>query len=439
MVYVLSIDTAPLMPTNNAKAKVLLKTNKAKVKQVKPFTIQLTYKTDTEYTQDVTLGVDSGYLNIGFSAVTEQKELISGEVKLLQNMKERITDRAMYRRNRRQRLRYRKPRFDNRKIEKEWLAPSIQHKLDSHIRFIEKIKSILPITKIILEVANFDIQKIKNPDIQGPEYQQGKQLGFWNLREYILHRDNHTCQNPDCKNKSENPILETHHIIFRSNGGTNTPSNLITLCSKCHTCANHKKGKFLDLWQTTKPKIRSFKDSTFMSMVRWRLKDMIDCEITYGYITKNNRIELGLEKTHYNDAFCIAEGTTQLRSNPIVYTQVKRNNRSLEKYYDAQYIDTRTNQKASASELNCGRRTRNKNENRENLKIFRGTKLSKGQRRIRKQRYFYQPNDLVKYNDKVYTVKGSQNYGRYVALKEIKKVPKIDLLIPYRFRKGFVC
>ncbi|MCD3340344.1 paclitaxel/taxanoid biosynthesis susceptibility protein TS1, partial [Clostridium botulinum C/D] len=85
-----------------------------------------------------------------------------------------------------------------------------------------------------------------------------------------------------------------------------------------------------------------------------------------------------------------------------------------------------------------GRRTRNKNHSTENLRIYRGEKVSKGQRRIRKQKYFYQPNDLVRYEGKVYTVKGSQNGGRYVALKEIKKVPKVDLLTPYKFEKGFV-
>lgn len=439
MVYVLDIDRKPLMPTSNPKARQLLKQNKATVKQIKPFTIQLTYKTKTTYTQDITLGVDSGYLHIGFSATTDTKELLSGEVKLLQGMSDRITKKAMYRRIRRGRLRYRKARWQNRKVEKEWLAPSIQHKLDSHIRFIDKIKGLLPITKVIVEVASFDIQQIKNPTIQGKQYQQGEQMGFYNLREYILHRDNHQCQNPNCKNKDKNPILELHHIIFRSNGGTDAPNNLITLCNKCHTSPNHKNGKLLDLWQTTKPKIRGFKDATFMSMVRWRLVNYIDCLHTYGYITKHSRIKHQFEKTHYNDAFCIATGDNQTRIEPIIFEQVRRNNRSLEKFYDAKYIDTRTSEKVSGSELNCGRRTRNQNKNSENLRVYRGQKISKGQRRIRTKRYFYQPNDLVRYDGQIYTVKGSQTNGKYVALKEIKKVLKVGLLSPYRFRKGFVC
>ena len=80
---------------------------------------------------------------------------------------ERLKEKAMYRKQRRQRLRYRKPRFDNRAIPRGWLAPSIQHKLDSHIRFIEKLKKILPITNITIEVASFDTHKLKNPSVSG--------------------------------------------------------------------------------------------------------------------------------------------------------------------------------------------------------------------------------------------------------------------------------
>ena len=105
--------------------------------------------------------------------------------------------------------------------------------------------------------------------------------------------------------------------------------------------------------------------------------------------------------------------------------------------YDLEHsLDIRTEKKVSGGDLNCGRSTKNKNLNTENLRKYRGVKISKGQRRIRKQKYFYQPNDLVKYDGKVYTVKGTQNEGKYIALKEIKKVPKVELLIPYVFKKG---
>lgn len=441
MVYVLSKEGNPLMPTKRyAKIRILKKKGLVEIVSVKPFVVKLLYDTKNVI-QDVTLGVDSGYLNIGFSAITDKLELIGGEVKLLQGQKQRLKQKSDYRKMRRQRKRYRASRFNNRKRNKEWLAPSIQHKLDSHVRFIEKLQKILPIKKIKVEVANFDIQKINNPEVNGVEYQQGEKQGFWNLREYVLHRDNHKCQNPDCKNKEASPILQVHHIVFRDEGGTDSAKNLITLCNKCHTPENHKKGKLLYNWMLEGKKVPSFKDSTFMSIVRWRLVEYLkslelDAEHTYGYETKSRRISLELEKSHHNDAFCIAGGSSQVRFKTACVEQIRRNNRSLEKFYDAKYIDIRTGEKVSASSLNCGRTTRNKNMNSENLRKYRGEKISKGQRRIRKGRSKYQPGDLVKYNGKIYTVRGSQNKGKSVALKEIKKVPNSKYIEPYMFRKG---
>ena len=176
--------------------------------------------------------------------------------------------------------------------------------------------------------------------------------------------------------------------------------------------------------------------------IRWYLVNELKSKhnnvpITYGYITKNHRIQNGIEKSHLNDAFAIAKGTNQARTKDrFLVIQDRLKNRSLEKFYDSKIIDIRTEKKVSGGDLNCGRSTRNKNLNTENLRKYRGVKISKGQRRIRKQKYFYQPNDLVKYDGKVYTVKGTQNEGKYIALKEIKKVPKVELLIPYVFKKG---
>ena len=435
-VYVVNLRNQPLMPCSPRKARLLLKEKKAKVVKRNPFTIQLLCATG-ESKQDLTLGIDSGYLNIGFSVVSEKEEVLSGEVKLLQGMKERLKDKAQYRRIRRQRLRYRKPRWQNRKKEEGWLAPSIQHKLDSHLRFFDRLHEILPITKTIVEVANFDIQKIKNPEIEGKQYQEGEQLGFWNVREYIFHRDGHECQNPSCKNKMKQPILQVHHIIFQSNGGTDSPNNLITLCTECHTSENHKG--FLKNW---KPKIKSFRDATFMSIMRWYLVNELknrskDVHFTYGYLTKSKRIGLGLPKSHYNDAFCIADGSNQIRKNHLyLVEQTKRNNRSLEKFYDSKYIDVRDGEKKSGSELNCGRRTRNKEKNNESLRKYRGEKVSCGRRSIRKERYSLQPKDLVKYENQLYEVMGVQNKGQYVKLGGLKKVPRMDLVQLISYGKG---
>jgi hypothetical protein len=435
MVYIVNSNGQPLMPTNRyAKIRILLKEKKAKVVNSKPFTIQLIYNT-TEFVKSTTLGIDSGYLNIGYSVLTENKELISGEVKLLKGMSERLKEKKMYRKIRRSRLRYRKPRFDNRRRSTGWFSPSIQHKYDSHIRFIGKLKKILPISNIIIEVANFDTQLLKNPNVSGEDYQNGEQKNFFNLREYILHRDGHKCQNPNCKNKDKEIVLQVHHLGFWRKDRTDRPGNLLTLCNNCHVSANHEENGILWGWE---PKVKSFKDATFMSMVRWRLVNNFGYKHTYGYDTKSKRIALKLDKTHYNDGFCIAGGNVHSRVKPLIYEQIKRNNRSLEKFYDSKIIDIRTIKKVSGSTLFNGRRTRNKNLNSEDLRKYRGIKVSEGKRTIRKERYFYQPNDLVKYEGKVYTVKGTHNKGARVMLKESSKSVKVGNLMPYKFRKGLV-
>ncbi|MBZ4665971.1 RNA-guided endonuclease IscB [Mahella sp.] len=435
MVYVLSKDGTPLMPTERyGKVRRMLKDGRAKVVKAKPFTIQLTYQT-THYTQPVTLGVDAGYETVGISAISAKKELFSAECTLLKGQVERNKERAMYRRQRRNRLRYRKPRFDNRKKPESWLAPSIQHKMDSHLRLIAMVKRLLPITDTVIEVASFDIQKINNPNIKGKEYQQGEQSGFWNLREYILHRDNHQCQNPDCKNKAKEQALQVHHIGFWKGDRTDRPANMITLCSKCHRSENHKKGKFLWGWQ---PTLKQFKAETFMTIVRWELVAALDCKHTYGYLTKTRRMALRLEKSHANDAFCIAGGIDQTRAIPFHIEQIRRNNRSLQKFYDAKYIDLRTGEKTSGQELNCGRRTRNKEHNQPNLRIYRSKKLSKGRVSVRKQRHIYQPGDAVVYNARKCTVKGSQNHGEYVKLAEIPTPVRADTLQLLYYGKGLL-
>lgn len=332
MVYIVSIDNKPLMPTSrHGKVRRLLRDKKAKVIKRVPFTIKLLYRTETEITQDITLGVDAGSKVIGLSATTENQEVFKAEYELRNDISKKLTSKREVRRTRRSRLRYRKPRFDNRVSTKKkgWLAPRIEHKINSHLKIVEDLNKIMPINKIIVEVASFDIQKIKNPNIEDKEYQEGEQLGFWNVREYVLFRDEHVCQH--CKGKSKDPILNVHHITQRKDGGSNAPSNLITLCKICHS--DYHKGK-IDL---KIKKANSFKDPAFMGIMRWafynKLKDIYsDVSLTYGYKTKNKRIELGLDKTHYNDAYCIANNLRAKRLDDYYYyKKVRCHNRQIHK------------------------------------------------------------------------------------------------------------
>lgn len=319
------------MPTeNHAKVRILLKTKKAKVVKRCPFTIKLTYNS-TNYTQEITLGVDAGSKHIGISATTEDKVLFESDVELRNDIVDLISTRRQNRRSRRSRkTRYRKARFNNRKRKEGWLAPSVQNKVDSHVTVIRKVYEILPITRIIVEVASFDIQKIKNPTISGVDYQRGEQLNFYNIREYVFFRDGHKCQ--CCKGKSKNKILNVHHIESRHTGG-NAPNNLITLCETCHS--NYHKG-ILKLPKEIHRGM-SFKDATFMGIMRWSLYNTVKkiyprVRLTYGYLTKNTRIENGLHKDHYIDARCISGNPNAISDGTVYYQKkVRCHNRQIHK------------------------------------------------------------------------------------------------------------
>ena len=291
------------MPTERfGKVRRLLKNSLAHVVCRIPFTIQLDYDT-TDYTQPVSLGVDAGSKHIGISATTSEKELYAADVELRNDIVDKLSTRRGLRRTRRSRLRYRKARFNNRVSSKRkgWLAPSVENKIQTHLTVVEKIHKFLPITNIVVETAAFDIQKINNPSISGSEYQQGEQLDFFNVREYVLFRDNHTCQH--CKGKSKDKVLNVHHIESRKTGG-DSPNNLITLCETCHK-AYHRGELELNVKRG-----KSFRDAAFMGIMRWKLYDELklrydNVSMTFGYITKYKRIKLGLDKEHYNDAYCI--------------------------------------------------------------------------------------------------------------------------------------
>lgn len=304
MIYIRSKDGKALMPSERGgRIGYFLRHGKAHVVSRVPFTVQLDYESTT-YTQEVSLGVDAGSKHIGVSAGSEKKELLAAQVELRNDVVNLLSTRREQRRTRRNRkTRYRKIRFDNRKKKDDWLAPSVEQKVESHLKVIRLAHKLLPITKTTIEVAQFDVQKIKSPDIKGEEYQQGEQMGFWNVREYVFARDGHRCVH--CKGKSKDPILNVHYLESRKTGG-NSPSNLVTLCETCHKA--YHRGEF-----TLKIKRgSSLRDAAVMNIMRWAVYERARLEfgkvhLTYGYVTKLTRIENGITKTHAADAFCIAK------------------------------------------------------------------------------------------------------------------------------------
>lgn len=309
-----------LMPCSQRKARILLKQKKAKIIGYKPFTIQLCYATG-EAKQEVIIGIDEGARHVGIAIVSQNKVLAKGEVELRQDVHSLLLTRAQYRRGRRfRKTRYRKARFLNRRKLKGWLPPSIQAKLDANFAWIDKFCSLVPNPKLRIEVGKFDAAKMINPEIQGVNYQHGQTYGYYDVRYFVFARDEYTCQ--VCKKK--NKILHIHHIVYRSEGGTDRADNLITVCTECHTSENHKQGGILYRWMREHKKVKQYKEPPFMNMLRIRtFRKYPEAEITYGSETSLRRKELGLEKTHYNDAIAIT-GTENIKKNSDEWFRIKQ-------------------------------------------------------------------------------------------------------------------
>ena len=311
-VYVLSITNSRLMPCSSAKARKLLKKGRAKTIKLYPFTIKLTFECENQV-QGVKLGMDSGYKNVGFSAITEKEELLCGTLILDGKTSERLTEKRMYRRSRR----------------------------------------------------------IENQDICGVEYQQGDMFGYQNERAYLIAREHGLCQLCHKGFSKGNPS-HIHHCKQRNEAGSNRVKNKAILHEKCHIKL-HRQGLKLAAPKSLKPE-------TFMSIIHKKFQqDIPDVKITFGYVTFVKRNEIGLPKTHYNDAFVIAEGQSQGRCKPIEIKQKHRNNRAIQM----------------------------------NRKGFKPS--------IRKQRYSIQPKDLIWINGKRYVAIGIQNRGEYVKTENSKK------------------
>ena len=343
MVYVLSKNGQPIMPTeNHAKVRLLLKSGKATVVKRTPFTIRLT-KTSKTFVQDVTLGIDAGSKHVGMSATTTKKELFAAELRPRNDVVDLMSSRLEMRRSRRNRTtRYREPRFNNRVHSKNkgWLAPSVEVKIWNHIQGIRLVAKLLPLVTIRVETAEFDLQRLKameagEPLPVGTDYQLGEQYDYYNVRQYVLHRDGYTCQCCGAHGTARRKIkLHAHHLESRKVGG-DAPDNLITLCEECH------KGYHAGAVQlpTTRRRRRATRDAVFMGIMRKtlmeRLRNMflnINICSTYGYITKHWREKKNIVKTHVSDAFVVTKNLDAARiDKPLLIIPKRQHNRQMHK------------------------------------------------------------------------------------------------------------
>ena len=346
VVYVISKNGTPIMPTtDHRKVRLLLKNGKARVVRRDPFTVQVLSTTHT-YIQDVTLGVDAGSKHVGMSATTTKQELLVGELQPRNDVVDLMSTRREARGARRNRTTpYRKPRFNNRVKSKHrgWLAPSVEVKIWNHIQGVTLFTNLLPISKIVVETGEFDLQRMKameqgKPLPVGTDYQLGEQYDFYNVRQYVLHRDGYKCKICGARSTGKKPVkFHVHHVESRKVGG-DAPSNLVTLCEHCHRSLHEGMATLPEGWQ--KRRTKSTRDTAFMGIMRetliQRLREKFPgveiCE-TRGYITKYWRERIRLPKSHTNDAFVISKNIGAKRiSEEYLMVPKRRHNRQIHKF-----------------------------------------------------------------------------------------------------------
>ena len=336
MTYIIDRDGKPLMPTKRGNmVRHLLKRGVAKVVRYEPFTVMI-LRDVGHCVQAVTLGVDTGSSHIGLSATTEKKELYSAQVELRTDVTELLTARREFRKGRRGRKHnwYRPARWANRANEEgnAALPPSIRHKADAHIRAIRFVCRILPVRKIVVEIGKFDSQKLKYPEIQGEQYQQGTLANWENLKAYAKYRDGYKCRVCGKSKPKDGARLEVHHIIRKADGGTDVPENVVTLCEDCHK-AHHRGERKLKLKKPPQHKGEAHMNAMRNRLMREIYNFGVKVRFTYGYKTAMARRDHGIEKSHDSDAYCIAGNFAAERNdrNRYLHRFVRRHNRCLHK------------------------------------------------------------------------------------------------------------
>ena len=320
-VFVLDRKGKPLMPCSEKRARLLLERRRARVHRVVPFTIRLVdrLQSDCEL-QPIRIKIDPGSKTSGLAVVREKEKDSSRHetvIALLEiehrgrRISEALTARRSMRRRRRGKLRYRQPRFLNRTKPAGWLAPSLRHRVDTVMAWVQRIDRLAPVSALSSELVRFDTHALRNPEITGVEYQQGTLHGY-EVREYLLEKWNRTCAY--CGNS--NIPLEIDHIKPKSEGGSDSVSNLTLACRAC----NQKKGaSSIEKFLAKKPEHlarilaqarRPLKDAAAVNATRWALANQLKrtgypVELSSGGRTKYNRNLMLIPKTHALDAACV--------------------------------------------------------------------------------------------------------------------------------------
>ncbi len=327
MVFVLDTNRKPLSPCHSAVARKLLRQGKARIFKKYPFTIILNEEKENDFNQEYRLKIDYGSRHTGLAVLQNNNVIWMAQIQHRTNIKNKLDDRRSFRRRRRSKnLRYRQPRFLNRKRKEGWIPPSLQSRVDNIQSWVNRLQKLIPLTHVSYENVKFDTQLMKNPEISGVEYKQGTLQGY-EVREYLLEKYSRKC----CYCDKENIPLQIEHIIPKSRGGTNRIDNLCIACRECNQKKGNMTAEEFGYPNIQKQVKQTLKDSSVVNSTRWKVYDVLcntelQIECGTGARTKMNRINLELPKDHHFDACCIGQSTPDklyFKTDNVLYIKAK--------------------------------------------------------------------------------------------------------------------
>ena len=337
---VFSSDGQSLMPTHPANARKLMQKGRAVPHHVKGlFGIRLLDRTrEQSSVQDVAINIDPGSQTTGIAVVADNEDgqrtvLAALEIKHRAfTIKATLTKRRSFRRNRRGRLRYRAPRFDNRRRKPGTLPPSVDSLRIDTMRVVSIIRQIYPISSIRMERNKFDPQLMMNPDIQGVEYQRGTLFG-WQVRAYVLDRDGSRCVY--CRR--HNVRLELDHVRPRASGSDRV-DNLVACCRHCNIeKANQPIERFLadqpellkritERLQRSNLASATHINAVLPTLIRELRAQGLPLQLTDAASVSWTRQQLNVPKTHCYDAALQGQDFQIIESLPSRVIEIRPSN-----------------------------------------------------------------------------------------------------------------
>ena len=343
-VYVQNKDGKPLMPTTRCgHVRFLLKTGQAVVVERIPFTVRLNRESEDK-TQPLCAALDIGRTNIGVAVVDENGTAVFAANVETRNkdipklMKERKAHRMAHRRLKRRCKRQRrakksntqvaegeikrvlpgtsepiickgiknKPaRFNNRERSADWLTPTANQLLLTHVNVVKKVMKFLPITEVAIEGNAFAFMQMDDEIVRGVQFSNGPLKGYDGVNDAVWDSQKGKCF------LCNKPIEHYHHVVPKHLGGSDTVGNIVGLCSECHSAVHTDPNARARLKEKHEGKYKEYAALGILNQITPHLLKALEklfpenVYVTDGKATFRTRELFTNVKDHYIDAYCV--------------------------------------------------------------------------------------------------------------------------------------